>query len=144
MKNSFAEHSQKKLCNRKPNKRRCPFWRTFSICQISAVLTKQEFFNRHSRFHSKWALCHSKRCNLITTLIWYFSSRPRRVPLWRENSIDRCLSSLSYSRMLRVFTFNLVLAWSGRTNYAATINESFSNCLLPATSPKQSAIGKVK
>ena len=36
--------------------------------------------------------------------------------LWWENSSDCCLSLLSYCRTVRVFTFNLVLAWSGRTN----------------------------
>src|SRR5579871_3957005 len=52
LKNSFAENSQKKLCNRKPYKRQSPIWWTFTIPQISAVLTKQEFFNTHSPLHS--------------------------------------------------------------------------------------------
>src|SRR5215472_12165592 len=45
LKKSFVENSQKKLCDRKPSKRRSPFCWTFSISQILAVLTKHEFFN---------------------------------------------------------------------------------------------------
>jgi hypothetical protein len=48
LKNSFAENSQKKLCDRKPYKRRSPIWWTFTIPQISAVLAKPEFFNSHA------------------------------------------------------------------------------------------------
>ena len=47
LKNSLAGKSPKKLCDKKPYKRRSPFWHTFGITQISAVLTKQEFFNSH-------------------------------------------------------------------------------------------------
>src|SRR5579871_3407222 len=48
LKNSFAENSQKKLCDRKPYKRRSPIWWTFTIPQISAVFAKPEFFNSHA------------------------------------------------------------------------------------------------
>jgi hypothetical protein len=47
LKNSLTGKWSKKLCNRKPYKRRSPFWYTFSISQIPAILTKQEFFNTH-------------------------------------------------------------------------------------------------
>jgi len=44
-KNSFAENPRKKLCDRKFYKRRSPFGWKFPISQVSAVLTKQDFFN---------------------------------------------------------------------------------------------------
>src|SRR5579871_1433392 len=52
LKNSFAENSQKKLCDRKPYKRRSPIWWTFTSPQISVVLAKPEFFNSHESLHS--------------------------------------------------------------------------------------------
>src|SRR5579871_6134632 len=52
LKNSFAENSQKKLCDRKPYKRRSPIWWTFTIPQISAVFAKPEFFNSHVCYQS--------------------------------------------------------------------------------------------
>jgi hypothetical protein len=50
LKNSQAEKSPKKLCDKKPYKRRSPLWWTFFTSQISAVLAKQEFSNSHACF----------------------------------------------------------------------------------------------
>ncbi len=48
LKNSLTQKRSKKLCNRKPYKRRSRFGWTFSISQIPVVLAKQEFFNSHA------------------------------------------------------------------------------------------------
>ena len=69
LKNSLAGKSPKKLCDKKPYKRRSPFWQTFGITQISAVLTKQEFFNSHRPFHSKPLLGEDERNRDITSTI---------------------------------------------------------------------------
>ena len=64
LKNSLLEKCSKKLCARKPYKRRSRFSWTFSIARICPNFLKIEFFNSHSPFHSSWGI----RASCIKTL----------------------------------------------------------------------------
>ena len=66
LKNSFTQNSQKKLCDKKPYKRRSPICWAFTTPKISAVLAKQEFFNRYRRLYS-----HCECFRLLSSLSVY-------------------------------------------------------------------------
>jgi hypothetical protein len=66
LKNSLTAKWSKKLCARKPYKRRSSFWWTFSISQIPPILAKQEFFNSH--IHQPKAASLPPKTRLIRSL----------------------------------------------------------------------------